>query len=192
MTDAELVKQVLSGNSNAFRYLVSRHQQLVAHIVGRMVKNEADLEDISQEVFVKVYRKLNRFRGESKLSTWIAAIAYNTTVSFIRKNYRVDEINFDNLNKSETEFLTPGKIMEKREMKEYLLKLIDELPVNYRSVLTLFHLDEFSYKEIEQITGMPEGTIKSYLSRARGILKEKIEALSVNEKTNIFAGYAEQ
>ena len=71
-----------------------------------------------------------------------------------------------------------------------MLDLIESLPVNYRTVLTLFHLEEFSYKEIEQITGMPEGTIKSYLSRARKMLKEKLEKVAEREKTNIFVDYA--
>lgn len=70
------------------------------------------------------------------------------------------------------------------------MQLIETLPVNYRTVLTLFHLEEFSYKEIEEITGMPEGTIKSYLSRARKILKGKIEKVARLKQTNIFADYA--
>ena len=70
------------------------------------------------------------------------------------------------------------------------MQKIEELPVQYRTVLTLFHLEEFSYREIEEITGMPEGTIKSYLSRARNILKEKLEKLAISEKTNIFTEYA--
>ena len=68
--------------------------------------------------------------------------------------------------------------------------MIEQLPVNYRTVLTLFHLEEFSYKEIEEITGMPEGTIKSYLSRARKLLKGKLEKVVEIEKTNIFVDYA--
>jgi RNA polymerase sigma-70 factor (ECF subfamily) len=69
--------------------------------------------------------------------------------------------------------------------------MIEKLPVQYRTVLTLFHLEEFSYKEVEEITGMPEGTIKSYLSRARKLLKDKLEKVIELEKTNIFASYAE-
>jgi RNA polymerase sigma-70 factor (ECF subfamily) len=79
--------------------------------------------------------------------------------------------------------------IEKEEAKKYLLEMIEELPVHYRTVLTLYHLEEFSYKEIEEITEMPEGTIKSYLSRARKILKEKLEKVVEIEKTNIFTDY---
>lgn len=192
MNDAELVEQVLNGNNNAFRFLVSKHERLVVHIVGRVVQQHADAEDICQEVFIKVFRKLKRFRGESKLSTWIATIAYNTSISHIRTKKRWGENSLDdeemNLNWEKGNIYTP-QILEKEEAKKYLLQLIELLPANYRTVLTLFHLEEFSYKEIEEITGMPEGTIKSYLSRARKLLKEKMEKVVEVEKTNIFVEY---
>jgi RNA polymerase sigma-70 factor, ECF subfamily len=192
MNDAELVEQVLNGNSHAFRFLVSKHQRLVAHIVGRIVQQQEDMEDICQEVFIKVFRKLKRFRGDSKLSTWIAAIAYNTTISHLRKRKNKEQ-SFDEqpgLVIGEKDDSLNQKMVEREEAKKYLLKFIEELPVQYRTVLTLFHLEEFSYKEIEEITGMPEGTIKSYLSRARKILKEKIDKIAEIEKTNIFTDYA--
>ena len=192
MNDAELVEQVLNGNNNAFRFLVSKHERLVVHIVGRVVQQHADVEDICQEVFIKVFRKLKRFRGESKLSTWIATIAYNTSISHIRTKKRWGENSLDdeemNLNWEKGNIYTP-QILEKEEAKKYLLQLIELLPANYRMVLTLFHLEEFSYREIEEITGMPEGTIKSYLSRARKLLKEKMEKVVEVEKTNIFVEY---
>ena len=134
---------------------------------------------------------MKHFRGDSKLSTWIAKIAYNTSISHIRKQLK-NERSYDE---------TPGLVVnekgealnqigiEKEEAKKYLLEMIEELPVHYRTVLTLFHLEEFSYKEIEEITEMPEGTIKSYLSRARKILKEKLERIVEIEKTNIFTDY---
>lgn len=194
MKDGELVQQVLNGNNNAFRFLVSKYQGLVMHVVGRIVQQSDELEDICQEVFIKVFKTLKRFRGDSKLSTWIATIAYNTAITHIRKQKRRGEVSY-----SEKPALIEMKkdaglnqhIVETEEAKKYLLQLIETLPVNYRTVLTLFHLEEFSYKEIEEITGMPEGTIKSYLSRARKILKGKIEKVVRVEETNIFAYYAE-
>ena len=192
MNDEVLVQQILNGNSNAFRFLVAKHQRLVAHIVGRIVQRREDVEDISQDVFMKVYRKLKLFRGDSKLSTWIAKIAYNTSISHVRKPFK-NEYSYDEspalIANEKDEELNQKKI-EKEEAKKYLLELIEELPVHYRTVLTLYHLEEFSYKEIEEITEMPEGTIKSYLSRARKLLKEKLEKVVGTEKTNIFTDYA--
>lgn len=194
MNDAELVQQILAGNENAFRYLVANHQRLVLHIVGRVVKQQEDAEDICQEVFLKVFRKIKKFRGESRLSTWIATIAYNTSISHIRKQARNREIQMNEDERIDwgktDDWLVQGTV-EKEEAKKILLQLIEKLPVQYRTVLTLFHLEEFSYKEVEEITGMPEGTIKSYLSRARKLLKDKLEHVIELEKTNIFAGYAE-
>lgn len=195
MNDTELVQQILNGNNNAFRFLVSKHQRLVLHVVGRIIQRQEDVEDICQEVFIKVFRKLKRFRGESRLSTWIAAIAYNTSISHIRKEMRKMESSYDetpSLMKDEKDSGLNQSGVEQQEIKKYLLEMIEQLPLHYRTVLTLFHLEEFSYREIEQITGMPEGTIKSYLSRARNLLKEKLEKVAVTEKINIFAEYAEQ
>ncbi len=193
MNDGELVQQVLNGNNNAFRFLVLKHQRLVLHVVGRMVQQNDEVEDICQEVFIKVFKTLKRFRGDSKLSTWIATIAYNTAITHIRKQKRRGEVSYNEqpaLISAEKDTGLNQKVIEKEEAKKYLLQLIETLPVNYRTVLTLFHLEEFSYKEIEEITGMPEGTIKSYLSRARKILKGKIEKVARLEQTNIFADYA--
>lgn len=193
MNDAELVQQIIDGNNNAFRYLVANYQRLVLHIVGRVIRRQDEVEDICQEVFIKVFRKMKKFRGESKLSTWIATIAYNTSISHVRKQTRRGEQSLDE-NPAQTALEWDGKtdekILEKKEAKKYLLKMIESLPMNYRTVLTLYHLEEFSYKEIETITGMPEGTIKSYLSRARKLLKGKLEKVVEVEKTNIFVNYA--
>jgi RNA polymerase sigma factor (sigma-70 family) len=193
MSDAELVQQVLNGNEHAFRFLVATHQRLVLHIVGRIIKQQEDVEDVCQEVFMKVFRKIKNFRGDSKLSTWIATIAYNTGISYIRSKNRKNETEADDLTmfQSRSDNWQGQHAVEREEAKKILGEMIEELPVNYRTVLTLFHLEEFSYKEIEEITGMPEGTVKSYLSRARNLLKEKLEKIIASEKINIFLNYAE-
>lgn len=194
MEDSELIRQVLNGNANAFKFLVLKHQKLVMHIAGRVVRQQEDLEDICQEVFIKVFKQLKKFRNESRLSTWIATIAYNTSVTHYRKKTRQNTEPADDLSRITLSEPSPGISsgrFEEEEVRQYLLMLIEELPLHYRTVLTLFHLEEFSYNEIGQITGMPEGTIKSYLSRARKLLKDKIDEVTKNEKTNIFAEYVE-
>lgn len=193
MNDAELVEQIINGNNNAFRYLVANHQRLVLHVVGRVIQRQDEVEDICQEVFIKVFSKIKKFRGDSRLSTWIATIAYNTSITHVRKHIRRGEQSYDEqplLVVLEKDDSLNQKGIEKEEAKKILMEMIEELPVNYRTVLTLFHLEEFSYKEIEEITGMPEGTIKSYLSRARKLLKAKLEKVVEFEKTNIFVDYA--
>ena len=177
MTDKELVEQIVNGNNNAFRFLVASHQRLVVHIVGRIVQQGDEVEDICQEVFIKVFQKIKKFRGDAKLSTWIATIAYNTSISHLRKIKRRGEHSYDerpSLVAMEKDNELNQRIIEKQEIKKYLSDVVAGLPEKQDSD-TLFHLEEFSYREIEDVTGMPEGTIKSYLSRARKLMKLKLE-----------------
>jgi len=177
MEDAELVNQILKGNMNAFTFLVNRYQKLVVHITGRLIQRQEELEDVCQDVFLKVYQNLGKYRFECKLSTWIATIAYNTSINYLRKYKKMVEVNADDsivlIN------MTDYKLddYERTDLHQYIHEQIELLPVQYRTVLTLYHLEEFSYQEIEQITGMPEGTIKSYLFRAKALLREKLKCV---------------
>ncbi len=175
MNEAELINQILNGNMNAFTFLVNRYQKLVVHITGRLIQRQDELEDVCQEVFLKVYQNLGKYRNECKLSTWIATIAYNTSINYLRKFKKMDEVSPDDSAalRNLTNFISDN--YERTDLHRYIREQIELLPVQYRTVLTLFHLEEFSYQEIEQITGMPEGTIKSYLFRAKAILKEKLK-----------------
>ena len=175
MNDAELINQILNGNMNAFTFLVNRYQKLVVHITGRLIQRQDELEDICQEVFLKVYQNLGKYRNECKLSTWIATIAYNTSINYLRKFKKGEEVNPDDSAALRNLTYYRSDEFEKTDLHRYIREQIELLPVQYRTVLTLFHLEEFSYQEIEQITGMPEGTIKSYLFRAKALLKEKLK-----------------
>jgi len=175
MNDVELISQVLSGNMNAFTFLVSRYQKLVVHITGRLIQRQDELEDVCQEVFLKVYQNIGKYRNECKLSTWIATIAYNSSINYLRKYEKGDMVSSEDL--LSMPVISDSKAMdfERMDLHQYIRNQIELLPVQYRTVLTLFHLEEFSYQEIEQITGMPEGTVKSYLFRAKALLKEKLK-----------------
>lgn len=175
MNDVELISQVLSGNMNAFTFLVSRYQKLVVHITGRLIQRQDELEDVCQEVFLKVFQNIGKYRNECKLSTWIATIAYNSSINYLRKYKKGDMVSSEDL--LSMPVISDSKAMdfERMDLHQYIRNQIELLPVQYRTVLTLFHLEEFSYQEIEQITGMPEGTVKSYLFRAKALLKEKLK-----------------
>jgi RNA polymerase sigma-70 factor (ECF subfamily) len=184
MNDTELVSQILNGNMNAFTFLVNSYQKLVVHITGRLIQRQEDLEDVCQEVFLKVYQNLSKYRNECKLSTWIATIAYNTSINYLRKFRRLDEVNPDDSSalRNLTDFSTES--YEATDLKRYIREQIELLPVQFRTVITLFHLEEFSYQEIEQITGMPEGTVKSYLFRAKALLREKLKHVTDENSLN--------
>ena len=192
MNDSELISQILNGNMNAFTFLVNRYQKLVVHITGRLIQRHDELEDVCQEVFLKVYQNLGKYRNECKLSTWIATIAYNTSINYLRKFKKGDEVNPDDSAalRNLTEYRSDE--FEKADLHRYIRDQIELLPVQYRTVLTLFHLEEFSYQEIEQITGMPEGTIKSYLFRAKALLKEKLKFVVDDNSLNAVKGISHE
>ena len=177
--EATLIRRTLAGDRHAFRWLIKSHERLVFSIVWKIVRNQQDAEDISQEVFLKVYEKLNTFNQESKLSTWIARIAYNEALSKLRKRDAL-HASFDVEDEAFRERLdagtfTPAEALEAGEVKTVVQAAIEQLPTQYRTLIELFHMQELSYAEVVEITGMPEGTVKNYLYRARNLLKEMIQ-----------------
>jgi RNA polymerase sigma factor (sigma-70 family) len=176
-TEDEIISRIVNGDMTAFKIFVKQYEKLVTYMVYKIVQNKEDTQDLCQDVFMKVYKHLPDFRFQSKLSTWIAQIAYRTALNHLRnvsgKKSRTDDIaDFENYHKTTDD---PETILVKKNNSEFINQQIEKLPVHYRTVLTLYHLNEFSYLEIEEITGMPEGTVKSYLFRARKLLKEKLE-----------------
>lgn len=182
--EREIISRILNGDLQAFELLVKQYEQLVFYVVNKLVKEKADTEDISQEVFIKVYGNLRNFAFKSKLSTWITSIAYRTALNHIRDHKRDREAQ-SGMDLEEFYFTTetPEKLSEQKDINGYINRLIDEMPLPYKSVLTLYHMNELSYQEIEEITGMPEGTVKSYLFRARKLLKDKLKSCFKDEYT---------
>jgi len=176
--DKALAGRILAGDKGAFRTLVERYQRLVSHIVFRMIPNDTDREDVCQEVFIKVYENLSGFRFESKISTWIARIAYNTSVSHLEKikAHLYDSICPDNepFQELSDNNILPDEYTQTRDLSLRLAREIDRLPVLYGTILSLYHLEGMSYNEIRQIMQLPEGTVKSYLFRARKLLKKRL------------------
>ena len=173
-----LVEKTLAGNKKAFESLIGQHQRLVSHFVFRMIENPGDREDLCQDVFLKVYENLGGFKFESKLSTWIAKIAYNTCLNHLEKkrlpllgDLTPDERSWDRIPGSAA---GPHELVQGKELGTLLRSEINKLPVHYRTILTLYHLDQMSYNEIGEIINLPEGTVKSHLFRARKLLKARL------------------
>ncbi|HWR83068.1 MAG TPA: sigma-70 family RNA polymerase sigma factor [Candidatus Deferrimicrobium sp.] len=173
-----LVAEVLGGNRAAFETLIGQYQRLVSHVVFRMVADRSDREDICQEVFIKVYENLAGFHFDCKLSTWIARIAYNSCLHHVEKKRLplVDDLvgNDERAIEWRSNVITPDVYAEQTDIASLVRVEIEALPVHYRAMLTMYHLDEMSYEEISEVTGMPLGTVKSYLFRARKLLKERL------------------
>lgn len=177
--ERKMVSRVIAGDLDAFARLIRQYEALVFHIAGRMADSTEDRKDICQEVFINVYKGLPGFAFQSKLSSWIGRIALHTAISYLRKHRKShvgvwpEDEAFDYAGDD-----TPHDRMARKEISAHLHRLIRQLPEHYKTVLTLYHLNEFSYLEIEAATGMPGGTIKSYLFRARKLLREKLERQS--------------
>ncbi|WP_198424856.1 RNA polymerase sigma factor [Spirosoma endbachense] len=180
--EQEVVLRIQRGDVRAFTVLVNQYERLVFHVVHRLTLDQADAQDICQDVFLKVYNRLNTFAFESKLSTWIARIAYLTAIDYLRKYRKQTTTDLtDTLEQTYFTTETPEQALTQKDVSAYVNNLIAQLPAQYRTVLTLYHLDEFSYPEIEQITGLPEGTVKNYLFRARKLLKDKLDSYLKDE-----------
>ena len=177
MDDVILVARVRDGNTHAFRFLVEKYKNLVWHMVLRMADRHEDAEDLCQEVFLRVFRDMGKFRGDSKLSTWIGSITWHICIDHLRRSKR-ESVSF-------VEEFTPAMLArveipdnlgnhDRMAIRKLVHLILDAMPVHYRTVITLYHLEGFSYHEIGEITGMPEGTIKSYLNCGRQIIHEKM------------------
>lgn len=174
------IDRILDGNKKAFESFIMRYQRLVSHIVFRMTNNKADREDICQEVFLTIHRNLAGFRFESKVSTWVAKVAYNRTLNFLEKKKvpLFDDLYEEGqtLDSVAGDTVRPDEYAETQDISVRLRNEIAQMPVPFRTIITLYHLDEMTYKEIADIMNMPEGTVKSYLFRARKLLKERLVA----------------
>lgn len=179
--DRNLVKKVLEGNSTAFTTIIDNTQGLVIQIIYKMIKNPEDRKDLAQEVYLKVYHKLSSFKFNSKLSTWIGTITYNACLNFLAKKKIpildiIDEEGNESWNiveNSNTNNQTESYIFNK-ESSQILALEIEKLSPLYRTIITLYHNEELSYKEIGKITDLPEGTLKNYLYRARKQLRKNL------------------
>lgn len=173
-SDKAIVAKILSGNTQDFSVIVKSTEKLVTQIVQKMTVNQDDQKDLVQDIYLKVYQNLSSFQYKSKLSTWIANIAYNATINYLQKK-KIPIFGIDTTleSKSALSENVETEIFEKETLE--ILKIeLDKLPPLYNTLLTLYHLEELSNREISDITKLPEGTIKSYLYRARKILKNNI------------------
>ena len=170
--EVELVKKIVLGDMRAFTTLVKQYEKLVFTVVKRLVPNGSDVADVCQEVFIEVFKSLKKFKFESSLATWIGRIAYYTAITHIRKYYRQGPVdNVDTIDLAITREEVEQSITDK-DQSAFIQLVISKMPPNYKAVLTLYHLENFSYQEIAEIMDVPEGTVKGNLFRARKLLKD--------------------
>ena len=175
--EQELIKSVQGGNVHAFSQLVNRHKNMVYSLVYKMVKPSEDAEEVAQDSFLKAFKAIKQFKGSSKFSTWLYQITYFTAINHLRKNKMltspIDMSSFDNGDKSAIEDSNDA------DQKQYIDEAMTYLKPVERNLITLFYLDEFSNKEIQDITGLSQSNIKVSLMRTRkklyGIMKKILD-----------------
>jgi RNA polymerase sigma-70 factor (ECF subfamily) len=178
--DRDLVTAVLARTPGAFERLVARHQNLVWHLVYRVVQHPEDARELCQDVFFRVHERLHQYRFESALSTWIGRVAFSVASRHMqKKRLPMVEAADDEEGGSPWEAISDGFDLEAAcadgELMRLLSAAIEKLPPLQRTLVTLYHLDEMPIGDIASVTGLPEGTVKNYLFRARGRLRQQLE-----------------
>jgi RNA polymerase sigma factor (sigma-70 family) len=183
LSDRQLIARVLNGHSGAFKIIVDNTKGLVAQIIFRMIDNVEERQDLAQEVYLKVYKGLENFKFNSKLSTWIAQITFNTCANHVEKRRSIRSIEIDKFEMYDDVIKTKSSsdhgnetenTIFSRQQAEIVNAEIDRLPPVYRTLIVLYHQEERTYDEIATIVSLPAGTVKSYLFRARKVLKDMI------------------
>src|SRR5256885_11458891 len=180
LADRELIQNALAGRETSFEELVRRYQRPIAAYVYRMVGDYDAALDLTQEVFIKVYKSLARYRSEFKFTSWIYKIAHNAAIDHLRR-YAVRERSLTTGGDGErreisieSRRLTPEQESEKKEQRSEIESVVQLLPSAYRELIVLRHSQDLSYDEIAEVTGLPLGTVKNRLFRAREAMRDHL------------------
>ena len=186
--EAEFVARLVARDESAFNELVLTYERRVFATVFRMLGRRDEAEDLSQEVFVQVFKAIDQFRGESKLSTWIYRIAVNLCKNrskYLSRRHVGKQDDVDAMadraaftsakGVSVGDTSRPDELVEGMQLEAVVKRAIDQIPPDFREVLILADVQELSYEEIGAITGLPEGTVKSRIHRARAQLRKRVE-----------------
>jgi len=174
-TDNELIKMALAGNMTAFETIVHRYEALVAKITIPMLGNNYDADDIGQETFIRFYKSMKQFKGDSKLSTYLARIAINLSLNEIKKRSKQRTISDIDLNQNSIPFIDNESTTDATGLVNIALSMLD---IKYRSIIVLRYIQGFSTKETASILNLPLGTVLSRLSRGQEKLKLIITKLN--------------
>ncbi|MBI3125580.1 MAG: RNA polymerase sigma factor [Ignavibacteriales bacterium] len=183
MEDFELIAQLKKGDGEAFRQLVDHYQKLVLNSCYKFVYNRETAEDLTQDVFIEVYRSINTFRADSKLSTWIYRISISKSLDYLKgqkrkKRFAILKSLFgeDEVEEriSAPESVGPDKVLENEDRVKVLAWALNKLPESQRIAFTLSKYDEMSYQEISEILGVSISSVESLIHRAKLNLKKKL------------------
>ena len=184
-TDKQLVERVQQGDKKSFDLLVLKYQNRIIKLVSRYVRDRSDAQDIAQDAFVKAYRALPNFRGDSAFYTWLYRIAINTAKNYVVslsrrplearvENADGEQLDLDELQK---DIATPENVLLADEIKQTILEAMNKLPEDLRVAITLREVDGLTYEEIAEAMDCPIGTVRSRIFRAREAVDTKLKPL---------------
>lgn len=181
INDQHYINLIIKGDTYAFSVLVDRYKDLVYTLTLRMLKNREEAEEVSQDTFIKVYKRLNKFKGDSKFSTWIYKIAYNTSLDRLKKNKKfINNVAINEFTEHQVKTIDNAlNKLEKKESEHAIQECLNLLPSENSFLLTLYYYEELSLEEISKIIGITPNNVKVKLFRSRKklatILKDKLE-----------------
>ncbi len=189
ITDQQIVERVQKGDKNAYALLVNKYQHKVTYLVARYVKNSGDVADVTQEAFIKAYRALPNFRGDSAFYTWLYRIAVNSAKNYLVSQGRkppandvdADDAEFYDGSDALKEHASPEKNMMSKQMERVLYNAMDNLPEDLRMAISLRELEGMSYEDIANVMDCPVGTVRSRIFRARDALDKALQPLLTND-----------
>ena len=179
VNDRDLVASAVAGAEGSFEELVRRYQRPIAAYVYRMVGDYESALDLTQEIFIKVYNSLRRYRSEFKFSTWIYKIAHNSAVDHLRRSTTREQPLINGPEDDpfelplESNRLSPEQESERKERRIEIEGVVRGLPSSYRELVVLRHSQDLTYEEIVEVTGLPLGTVKNRLFRAREMMRQQ-------------------
>ncbi|MDR3410609.1 MAG: RNA polymerase sigma factor RpoE [Formivibrio sp.] len=184
--DQELVVRAQAGDKRAFELLVIKYQRRIARLLSRLIRDPAEIEDVTQEAFIKAYRALPAFRGESAFYTWLYRIAINTAKNYLAANGRRPQISTgysdedgESLDVAEQipDYRTPESELSNQQIVSTVNAVVDSLPDELRTAITLREMDGLSYEDIASMMNCPIGTVRSRIFRAREAISSKLRPL---------------
>lgn len=185
LTDVQLVEKAKQGDSRAFDLLVLKYQHRIMALVSRFVSDSHEIQDVTQEAFIKAYRALPNFRGDSAFYTWVYRIAINTAKNYLVSRNRkpssggvdVDDATYLDGGEQLRDIQTPENSLASEQLQAVINEAIQSLPEDLRVALTLREYDGLSYEEIAQVMDCPVGTVRSRIFRAREVVEKNIKPL---------------